>query len=179
MSQLTKKLWGVLALRGIVAILFGLAVVFWPGLTLVTLVYLFSALLLIGGVVGLVVGVINISKNNVSMLARALALVLGIAEIGVGIYLLKHVGVTLENFVLLAGLILIARGVVDGFSGLFEEDATTNRTILTATGALSVIIGVIILMQPAASGIAFVWILGLYALIVGPMLLALSYDLKN
>ena len=179
MSQLNKDLWGVLALRGIVAILFGLAAVFWPALTLVTLVYLVSAFLLVSGLVGLVVGLINIGNGKVSLLSRILTIVLTLVEIGVGVYLLRHPQVAFATFVLVVGLVLIARGVVDVFTGIFEEDATTAKTIMVITGILSVIVGVLLLMQPVSAGVAFVWILGLYALITGPMLIALSYDLKK
>ncbi len=179
MSQISKDLWGVLALRGIVAILFGLAAVFWPALTLVTLVYLVSAFLLASGVVGLVVGLINIGDAKVSFLSRVLSILISVAEIGVGVYLLRHAGIAFAGFVLIVGLILIARGIVDVFSAIFEEDAATSKTILVITGVLSVIVGVTLLMQPAAAGVAFVWILGIYALITGPMLLALAYDIKK
>lgn len=179
MSQISKDMWGVLAVRGIAAILFGLAAIFWPALTLVTLVYLVSAYLLASGVVGLVVGLINIGKGKISFLSRILTVVIGAVEIGVGVYLLRHIAIAFATFVLIVGLVLIARGIADAFSGIFEEKLVTNQTILTVTGILSVIIGVIVLMQPVSGGVAFVWILGLYALILGPMLLALSYDIKN
>ena len=179
MSQISKDLWGVLALRGIVAILFGLAAVFWPQLTLVTLVYLVSAFLLASGVVGLVVGLINIGNGRVSFLSRVLTILISVAEIGVGVYLIRHAGIAFAAFVLIVGLILIARGIVDIFSAIFEEEAATSKTILVITGVLSVIVGVILLMQPAAAGVAFVWVLGLYSLITGPMLIALAYDIKK
>lgn len=179
MSQINKDLWGVLALRGIVAILFGLAAVFWPALTLVTLVYLVSAFLLASGIVGLVVGLINIGNGKVSLLSRILTILLTILEIGVGVYLLRHPHVAFATFVLIVGLVLIARGIVDVFAAIFEEDAATSKTIYIITGILSAIVGVLLLMQPVSAGVAFVWILGLYALITGPMLLALAYDVKK
>ena len=179
MSQISKDLWGVLALRGIVAILFGLAAVFWPAMTLVTLVYLVSAFLLASGVVGLVVGLINIGNGKVSFLSRVLSILISVAEIGVGVYLIRHASIAFAAFVLIVGLVLIARGIVDIFSAIFEEDAATSKTILVITGVLSVIVGVILLMQPVSAGVAFVWVLVLYALITGPMLLALAYDIKK
>ena len=42
MDSEMSNLTGGLVLRGVVAILFGIAAVFWPGITLVTLLYLFS-----------------------------------------------------------------------------------------------------------------------------------------
>ncbi|MEK7626287.1 MAG: DUF308 domain-containing protein [Patescibacteria group bacterium] len=179
MSKQDNDLWGGLAFRGMLAIVFGLAAVFWPGLTLVTLVYLFSGFLLASGLIGLVLGLVNIFNGKNSLLTRVLAVGLGAVEIGAGVYLLRHPEVAFSTFILIIGLLFIGRGVIDAFVGIFEDDAATTKTISTISGVLSVIVGVILLMQPASGGVAFVWILGLYALITGPMLLALSYDLKN
>ena len=39
--------------------------------------------------------------------------------------------------------------------------------------------GVAILLQPASGGVAFVWVLGLFALVTGPLLIALSIALSG
>lgn len=55
-----KDMWGALAVRGMAAIAFGIAAVFWPQITLVTLVYLFGAYILVSGIVNLIVGLTNL-----------------------------------------------------------------------------------------------------------------------
>ena len=46
--------WWMLAVRGVVAVLFGIMAFIWPGLTLWALVFLFGAYVLIDGVFALV-----------------------------------------------------------------------------------------------------------------------------
>ncbi|HEX5797253.1 MAG TPA: DUF308 domain-containing protein [Candidatus Saccharimonadales bacterium] len=175
-----KRVSNALALRGIVAILFGIAAVFWPGITLVTLVYLFSAFVLASGLVTLVMGLIDASRERNSVLSLVLTVVLGIAEIGVGVYLLRHIGVAFSTLILLIGFVLILRGLVELFNGLFEADTSNMyRTATTLTGALAVVAGVVLLFQPESSGVAFVWILGLYALLAGPLMVALALDISK
>ena len=175
-----KRISSALALRGIVAILFGLAAVFWPGITLVTLVYLFSAFVLASGLVTLVTGLVDASQEKNSVLSQVLPLVIGVVEIGVGIYLLRHIDVAFDTLILLIGFVLILRGLVEAFGGLFE-DAVSNmyRTASVLIGAIAVVAGVILLFQPESSGIAFVWILGLYALLTGPLMVALALDINK
>ena len=44
---------------------------------------------------------------------------------------------------------------------------------------MAVVVGIAILLQPASGGVAFVWVLGLYALLTGPMWIALGLDTKK
>lgn len=179
MDEVTlREMWGALALRGMVAILFGLAAVFWPGLTLVTLVYLFGAYILASGLVNLVVGLTNLGGAE-SFWGRVLTLLLGAGEIGVGVYLLRHPGVSFATLILVFGLTLIVRGLFELFAGIFGEGSATYKATMVLGGLLAGIVGVILLFQPASGGVAFVWVLGLYALITGPLLLAMAFDAKK
>lgn len=176
-GETVKDLWGSILLRGIMATLFGIAAVFWPGMTLVTLVYLFGGFILASGLVGLISGLVA-GKDTV--MNRAMVVIISLIEIGVGVYLLRHPMVSFGTLVLLIGFTLIVRGVIDVVGGLFESGASATYRLLTVIGGLLAgLAGVIILFQPAAAGVAFVWLLGLYALLAGPLLIALSFDVKN
>ncbi len=176
-NTVTKDLWGAVLFRGIAAVLFGIAAVFWPGITLVTLVYLFSAYVLASGLITLVTSIVGSDEVATN---RFLAMVVAVIEIGVGVYLLRHPSVTFKTLILIIGFVLIVRGVIDIVGGLFGEGISATQKLITViTGALAAVVGVDMLFQPEASGVAFVWILGLYALIAGPLLIAISLDLKN
>lgn len=168
--------WWVLTIRGIAAILFGVAAVFWPGLTLVTLVYLFSAFILVYGIVDIVHGLTSITKGGMGWI---LTLLLGFLEVGVGVYMLRHTTLTFATLVLLIGFMLIIRGVFEVVSAFMGDQAATSRTLLIIGGAVSALAGIIVLRQPVAGGVAFVWVLGVFALITGPMLIAMSIDAKH
>ena len=175
-----KRLSTVFALRGIVAILFGIAAVFWPGITLVTLVYLFSAYVLASGLVTLVTGLADAKQKKNSVLSQVLPIIVGIVEIGLGVYLLRHTDVAFSTLILLISFVLILRGLIEVFGGLFEDETSyMYRTGSVMLGVLAVIAGIVLLFQPESAGVAFVWILGLYALISGPLLVALALDIND
>lgn len=168
--------WWALTLRGVVAIVFGVSAVFWPGLTLATLVYLVGAFVLASGLVGMVESAVSIGENR----AWFLHMIVALAELGVGLYLLRHPAVAFATFILVIGIMFIARGVLEVVAALAVNDASaTSRTMVMLSGAAAVILGVVLLFQPVSAGVAFVWILGLYALITGPLMIALSLDLKS
>ncbi len=180
MQTLNEEMSGSLVLQGVLAILFGIAAVFWPGLTLVTLVYLFSSFILITGLVDLVFGIKNLGDSQKSVFSRFGGVLLGVLQLGVGVYLLRHPHVSFATFILLIGFTLIVRGLVEIVLGLFERgNSALFKMVMIVGGLISLAVGIIVLLQPVASGVAFVWILGWYALITGPMFIALGSDARK
>jgi uncharacterized membrane protein HdeD (DUF308 family) len=96
--------------------------------------------------------------------------VLGAFEVGVGVYLLRHPHVAFATFVILIGFVLIARGIVEAVVAFFNEAASAkNRAISYISGLGALVAGIIILFAKAKQGVDFVWLLGLYAIVVGTL----------
>jgi len=175
----TASVSGSMILKGLLLILFGAAAVFWPGETLVTLAYLFSALVLVNGIFDIVFGIGRMVGGAEFIFNRALLLLFGIFQVGVGIYLLRHPSVNFRTFILLIGFTLLIRGLFEIVDGLFEDSTYMYRAVMVIGGVLAALAGILVFFQPVAAGIAFVWILGVYALIVGPLLIALALDVAR
>ena len=173
--EFMSNYWWVLTLRGVAALLFGIAAVFWPAITLVTLVYLFSAYILVTGVMEIVQGIGAIGKRGTWFLV----LLLGLLQVGVGVYLIRHPLVSFATLILLIGFTLIVRGVIEAVAAFSDDLSAGMRTLIMIGAIISVLAGIVVLFQPASAGVAFVWILGLYALVTGPLLIALSLDVKH
>ena len=175
-TAITRDSWWALVLRGIVAVLFGVAAVFWPSLTLVTLVYLFSAYLIVSGVIGVITGV----KAGERSSWWVLHVLLGVIELGFGIYLVRHISVSITTFILLVGFVLVIRGLFEIVGAYLEREITaTLRTVNSVTGLIALVAGIVILLQPKSSGIRFVWLLGLYALVFGALHIAMAAEGKK
>jgi uncharacterized membrane protein HdeD (DUF308 family) len=174
-SQTVSALWWLIMAQAVFAIFFGIAAIFWPGLTLLTLVYLFSAYILIWGLIEIVHGLMSIGRRGTWWLT----LLFGIVGLGVGIYLIRHPRVSLATFILLIGLTLIVRGVLEVVATFLYPSTATQRGLTLLVGVLAVIAGIIILEEPVAGGVAFVWVLGLYSLIFGTLEFVLALEARN
>jgi uncharacterized membrane protein HdeD (DUF308 family) len=170
------SMWGIRVTEGVVAVLFGIAAVFWPGLTIVTLLYLFAAFILASGLIHLFTGIFHFGQGVGVWFLRVL---LAFVEIGIGVYLLRHPHVTFAAFILLVGFAFIIRGVFEIVAGFVDDLSAGGRTALILVGALGLLAGIIVLFQPVAGGVAFVWVLGLYALIAGVMTIASAVSDHN
>jgi uncharacterized membrane protein HdeD (DUF308 family) len=82
--------WWALALRGLVAILFGLAALFWPGLILTVLIVLFGAYALADGILA----VIAAFRSSGQGMRRLLLLIEGAIGILFGLLALFWPGLT-------------------------------------------------------------------------------------
>jgi uncharacterized membrane protein HdeD (DUF308 family) len=162
--SVTRDNWWALVLGGVGTLLFGLASVFWPGLNLHVLLYLFSAFVLVTGVVDALTGLGTVGAADTWFLPSAL----GAFELGVGIYLLRHVNVKFTTFVALIGFTLIARAVIEAVSAYFSAAQLAKTQALNYLSALvALVAGIIILFAKQTHGVSFVWLLGTYAIVTG------------
>ena len=168
--------WWIFTIQGIAAILFGIACVFWPGISLVTFVYLFGVWLLIGGILGMIQSLMSIGRSKTWILN----LLLGLVEIGLGVYLLRNPNVAFGILILLVGFMLVLYAIFSIVSALADKENSASGKVLTIiAGIIAGLAGIAMFFQPVASGVAFVWIIGLFALINGPIWIALSLDVKR
>jgi len=100
-TRLTRK-WWLLALRGMVAVLFGLAALVWPGATLKALVLLFGAYALVDGLLALIVS--RLDRHEFDH-GRVL-LLKGLAGIAIGVLTFLWPSVTALVYLIAAWAIL-------------------------------------------------------------------------
>lgn len=175
-ENLKDQFVGLLVTQGVVAVLFGIAALFWPGLTATLFISMFGIFILVLGIIGFIYSLLGMDRVSLWWLQMLFNLVI----IGVGVYLLRNPEVTGQVVILFVGFTLIAHGIVDAISGLFSKDkeVTDNRWIYLIGGVLGVVAGVVVIAHPAATGLMFVWALGLYLLIRGSLDIGLAFRLR-
>jgi len=176
LSSLQKQLWGLAIGQGVLAILFGIVALFWPGLTVALLIVFFSIFILIWGIVGIITSLSTIGKEKFWWLE----LIFSLLALGLAVYMLRNPAATAGIFVFFFGITFLVRGVVDILQGLFDGNRTgTDRIFHAIVGVIGIIAGIITLAHPVSAGVAIVWVIGLYAVLYGSMLIAFSFKAQN
>lgn len=126
------------------------------------------------GAIGLIIGLASINKNSYWWLA----LIAGLIMLGVGVFLATNLQLSIATFVLLVGGALLVNGIIDMLIGIFISRKAEHRILWILTGALSLIAGAVIWVYPVRGSLAFVWVLGLYALIMGVVSISKAISLR-
>ena len=175
-SPVAKQMWGLGIAFGVVSILFGMLALFWPGLTVAFLILIFSVFILTWGIVGLIISIASMGTDKFWWLE----LIFSLLVIGLAVYMLRNPVATAAIFVFFIGITFLFRGVVDILEGLFDGERQGSSRILSfILGALGILAGIITLVHPVSAGVAVVWIIGLYAVLYGSLLIAFSFYAQN
>jgi uncharacterized membrane protein HdeD (DUF308 family) len=175
MNEALVRSWWILALRGVIAIVFGVLAVSWPGITLMALVALFAVYALLSGAVSVIGAVRNRSRDD----NWWLLLLVGLVSIGAGVVAIVHPGLTALVLVLVMGANALVTGVLDIAAAIRLRKSMRGEWLMILNGVASIVFGILVFLFPGAGALALVWLISLYALITGVLMLALSLRLRT
>lgn len=164
-------MWTVEMVRGIALTLLGLAIVIWPQATLVAFVYIIAGFAIALGVVDIIRGIFTIGHNW----AWVGSLLIGILAIVVGVLVFRYPVFSLMTFVYALGFYFVLSGILALFT---PKDEVGTRTLPVLYGILTIILGILLLANPVL-GFAFYWVAGIFALIAGPVDIAMAFHIRN
>jgi uncharacterized membrane protein HdeD (DUF308 family) len=173
MAVVLVRNWWALALRGGLAVLFGVAAFVMPGLTLAVLIALFGAYALIDGVLAIVAGV-KAAEHHERFGSLLLRGILGIAAGLIAFILPAATAVVLT---LIIGAWAMITGVLEIVAAVHLHRAH-GEWLLIANGVLSVVLGLILVVAPGLGILTLVWIIGGYAIFFGLIMLTLAFRLR-
>jgi uncharacterized membrane protein HdeD (DUF308 family) len=173
-SALLADHWWVLALRGLCGVLFGVVAFALPGVTMVSLVWLFAAYLLADGVLAIVAGVRAARRRD----RWGLLVLEGIANLVAGVLAFLWPGITVLALVFLTAAWAIVSGALM-LGAAFRLTVRHGRWWMVASGVLSIVWGALLTVFPIAGAVVLTWWIGAYALVFGVLLLALAFRLRS
>ena len=169
------RYWWILALRGLVAIIFGILAFVLPKITLLTLVYLFGIYALMNGILALV-HAFSAPKGYPRFGAMIFS---GIISIAAGVIAFMWPGITTLSLVLLIAAWAIVSGISEIAMAIRLRHFIRHEWLMALAGVVSVLLGVAILLQPAAGALALLWWIGGFAIAFGILLVALAFRVRH
>lgn len=168
--------WWLLMLRGVIGVVFGIVALFWPGATLLSLVFLWGAYALADGVFSLWAAITGRVGEKASRWWLAAA---GIAGIAAGIIAWVMPGATALALLVLVAAWAIVTGAMQVWGAIRLRKEIEGEWLLGLSGSLSILLGIVLLLQPAAGALAVVWWIGAFAIIMGFAYIGLALKLRK
>ena len=166
-TRLSRNYWWIVLLRGIIAILFGIAVLALPGLALLVAASFFAAYALIDGIIAVVVA---FQERNVAPNWWIL-LIEGLIGIIIGALAFIFPGRTLIVIVYIIAIWAILTGVAELGSAFMMGRSIGREWMLAIGGIISIILGVLFFIDPINALRTILLIVGIYAIIFGILLI--------
>ena len=172
-----QRAWWMFVVGGIISVIFGFVAMIWPGITVGVLALLLAVFV---GVYGVIDIVRSVKKFEQSFFSGLLRLLLGLLEVGVSVYLLRHVGsgLAIATLALLIAISFITRGVIGIVLAFDAETSSGVRWFNAIIGGLAILAGLVVIWYPGAATLAWVWVIGFFALVNGAMEIALGFAAK-
>ena len=167
--------WRVLALRGLAALLFGLVVLFWPGVILAVLTLIFGIYALVdGGVV--LVPALKASERGVG---RWLPLAEGAVGVIAGLVALLWPGMTASGLLYVIVGWAVATGILKISTAIVLRSEVENGWLFAGSGVLSVLFGAILAALAGSNLPSLAPYIGVFAIVVGLALILFAFRMRD
>ena len=163
--------WGLVMLAGFSALVLGIVAVSWPGQTATVLAIIFGIDLLIFGIFKFVSA---FTRDE----GRWLAAFAGIFGIVIGLLIMRRPLRALAFLIIFLGFYWLFSGLVDVFSALANSDQD-HRGLKGLLGVVAIIAGIVVLIWPSESLLALAWVMGIFLIVRGIMMIVLSLRIRK
>jgi uncharacterized membrane protein HdeD (DUF308 family) len=169
--------WWLFVILGVICVVTGILAIVWPDITLLTLGIIAGVYLMIAAIMEIIDAIIGDPGG------RALSAILGIVSLIAGLIFIRRPGESLLAIVIVAGIFLVAEGVIR----IVRAFASTGaRWWGVAIGAVDAIVGIVILAWP---GIGLVTLAvffaitmltrGIFAIVIGIRLRSVRHTVEE
>jgi uncharacterized membrane protein HdeD (DUF308 family) len=173
-QALCRRTWWVFLIGGLASVVFGIFAFMSPGIALLVLSMFFAAAILVDGASNIVGAVQHREKDGWWIM-----LLIGILGVVAGGYALLNPPLSMMAFIFLVAFEAILLGVFLLMLGYKVRKATSREWILYVTGALSLLFGILVIMNPAAGSLSVVYLIAGWALVVGALKVLFAFKVKN
>ena len=174
--RVLAKKWWLLLLRGTAGILFGVLALCMPGLTILSLTYVWGAYALADGLLSLGAA---ISGEGAGMNSRWWLAAIGLVGILAGVTSFLWPGVTALVLLTFVAVWALMGGVLQIWGAVMLRKELKEEWIPVLSGLLSIAFGLLLIAWPGVGFLALIWTLGWFALLSGVLQIVFAFRLKK
>ena len=157
--EVSKAPWWSVLLEGIIAIIIGLFLLYEPITTTILLVQILAIFWLLEGIVSVIGALIFTKDGKWKLLSGILSIIVGVVIL---MYPIFSPYIVIRFLVIFIGVLAIVNGAVILTSGLKEGEKS-----LGILGALSIILGLLLLTNILAGILVLPWVFGIFFIVGG------------
>jgi uncharacterized membrane protein HdeD (DUF308 family) len=175
LATVLSRYWWTTLLRGLLWIVLGYVVLTRPAISLVSLTLLFGAFAIGDGLATMVSAFGGRGEHEhwwVLLLA-------GLAGIAAGVLTLLNPAITAIVLLVYIALWALVRGALELVTAIRLRREIEGELWLGLAGLASIAFGVMAIMRPGAGALAVLWLIGIYAIAYGVMLVVLGMRARN
>jgi uncharacterized membrane protein HdeD (DUF308 family) len=179
MFNLMTQNWWALALRGVIAILFGIAALMLPGVMLWALVVLFGAYALVDGIFAVVESFGREARRDGGGRRWWALLLEGLVGIAIGVMTFVWPRLTAMGLLYLIAFWATITGALEVITAVRLRHEIRGEWLMALIGILSMALGFLLVAFPVAGALSLMWMIGAYAVAAGVLMILLAFKLRS
>ena len=173
-AQLFRNWWHF-AVRGGLAILFGIGALIWPQTTTLALVLMFGAFAMTDGIFAVATGIA--ARGHFE---RWWAILLeGLTGIVTGLLTFFWPNITALVLLYFIAAWAVITGIFEIVAAIQLRHVISGEWAMILTGLLSVVFGILLFVYPTAGIVSVVWLVGIYAIAAGILEMIFAFRLRG
>lgn len=176
LSTLSRN-WWVVVLRGVLAMLFGIGALLWPGLTLAALVLVWGIYAIVDGIFAITAAIIGGRGEGGG--SRWAFLFIGLVSLAAGAIAMISPGITALALLFVIAAWAVVHGVFEIIAAVQLRKLIEHEWLLGLAGAASIGFGVLLMLMPGAGALALLWAIGAFAIVFGALTIGLGLRLRG
>jgi len=174
-APIVKRNWWIMALRGLFAVIFGLIALVAPRIALLAFIYVFAAYALVDGGIAVITSI-----QERELLDRwGWVLFEGILSILAGLIAFANPALTALVLLYIIAAWAIVSGISEIVAAIRLRKIIEREWLLVLAGVVSVLFGLALILQPAATALVLVWWVGGFAVVFGILLVSLAFRVRS
>lgn len=163
MLEKVSRNWWLYAVRGVVAIIFGVVAFTRPEQALQALVLVFGAYALVDGIFAMFAGIASYRYFE-----RWWAVLLeGVTGVVIGLLTFFWPNITALVLLYFIAAWALITGIFEIVAAIQLRRAITGEWMLILGGLISILFGVLLFVSPVAGAVSVIWMIGIYAVVFG------------